>query len=97
MFAAKFFLSFSSITTFCGAFAIITSLIAEKRITNIGNIFQITMRCFVEQEIFKNRWHEAERDYYIMKGLIPTNSTRQFRRFPPLHFPDGTKRSETTT
>jgi hypothetical protein len=59
------------------------SLVAEKEITNIVNIFQIITRCFVELGIFKYRWENAERDYYIKKGLIPKKTTRLFTHFPP--------------
>ncbi|XP_078169777.1 uncharacterized protein LOC144564129 isoform X2 [Carex rostrata] len=42
----------------------------------------IHIRCFVELAMFKDRWRDAERDYYIMKGLIPENSTEHFTHFP---------------
>lgn len=50
----------------------------------IGNAFgyQIEDRCYLELRRFGERWHQAERSYYKMKGLIPLNSTVNFTLFP---------------
>ncbi|KAJ4798337.1 lysine ketoglutarate reductase trans-splicing protein (DUF707) [Rhynchospora pubera] len=42
----------------------------------------IADRCYLELGTFKERWHQAERSYYKMKGLIPLNSTATFTHFP---------------
>ncbi|XP_078169778.1 uncharacterized protein LOC144564130 isoform X1 [Carex rostrata] len=42
----------------------------------------IHIRCYVDLAMFKDRWRDAERDYYIMKCLIPENSTEHFTHFP---------------
>ncbi|KAJ1704273.1 hypothetical protein LUZ63_004052 [Rhynchospora breviuscula] len=54
-----------------------------KEENSTANLAQaIHARCYLELATFKDRWRHAERDYYIIKGLIPANATEHFTRFP---------------
>ncbi|XP_078169526.1 uncharacterized protein LOC144563943 isoform X3 [Carex rostrata] len=50
---------------------------SERAATATG----IEARCYLELRSYIDRWHQAERNYYKMKGLIPMNSTENFTHF----------------
>ncbi|KAJ3683314.1 hypothetical protein LUZ60_013541 [Juncus effusus] len=60
----------------------ITTLTNQGKESNSSDASQIGKRCQVELNMYQDRWHNAERSYYKMMGLIPSNSTDKFTVFP---------------
>ncbi|KAF3338614.1 hypothetical protein FCM35_KLT17451 [Carex littledalei] len=46
----------------------------------VWHMIQIEDRCYLELRSYIDRWHQAERNYYKTKGLIPMNSTANYAK-----------------